>query len=195
MQIFIHRGKSKARDCGCGGNDADPLERLNYKSAGARKGDPAEAIAAIEKRFARGEMTRSEMEQERRILAEVAKRQEQLEKQQAEERRRREEQQKSGVPLERLGYKSAGMRRGDSADPASIASELKRLELNNSAFDAMIARLRSDSSIGQPEWHQIASQFIGWSPAKSTPKAKLLQLITNAQALNARQSARMPRQN
>lgn len=86
-------------------------ERLNYKSAGARKGDPTDAVVNT-----RREIPRPDMEQERSMSAEVAKRQEQLEKQQAEERRKREEQQKSGAPVERLGYKSVGMRRGDSAE-------------------------------------------------------------------------------
>lgn len=80
------------------------------------------------------------------------------------------------------------------ADIAGIVSQIKRLELDNSAFDALIQRLRGDGSIKQQDWQQIASSYIGFSLAASTPKAKSIQRIVNTQALNARQNARMPTQ-
>lgn len=99
MQIFIHRGKSKARDCECGGNVRD-------------------------------------------------------------------------------------------ADIAGIVSELKRLESDNSGFDALIARIRSDSSIKQAEMNQIGSGYLGRDIPKSTSKGDILQRIINRQMVAARTEAR-----
>lgn len=76
------------------------------------------------------------------------------------------------------------------ADWQSYANDLKRLELDNSAFDAVISRLRSDSSIKQPEMHQIATEYLGYGLAKSKSKSELLQKIVQTQMVTARQTAR-----
>lgn len=82
------------------------------------------------------------------------------------------------------------IRRTRDADIAGIVSELKRLELDNAGFDAVIARVRSDSSIKQAEMHQIAVAYLGYDLAKSTPKGNLLKKITNKQMVTIRQHHR-----
>lgn len=82
------------------------------------------------------------------------------------------------------------VRRTRDADISGIVNDLKRLELDNSAFDALIGRIQSDPSIKQPEMHQICTGYLGYELAKSKPKNYLLQQIINKQMIVARQTAR-----
>lgn len=68
--------------------------------------------------------------------------------------------------------------------------ELKRLATDNAGFDALVAKLRADRSINQAAMREIAIAFLGWEMAKSKSRAKLLQMIEERQALDARQEAR-----
>lgn len=168
MQIFIHRGKSKARDCGCGGKTADgPREELEALENEMRE---------TEEKYTEGNITKEKWDEfRRRYVAE----------------RHRLTVAMREPSTGRIGYASAGARRaGRDADISGIVSELKRLELDNSGFDALIARIRNDPSIKQPEMWAIAAQYMGYELAKSKPKSYILQQIINRQMVIARQEAR-----
>jgi hypothetical protein len=73
----------------------------------------------------------------------------------------------------------------------NYANELKRVEDDNTAFDALIAKLRADRTVRQRDMRDIAVAYLGWEMAKSRPRTKALQQIIDWQALGARQKARM----
>lgn len=73
----------------------------------------------------------------------------------------------------------------------SLADDLKRAETNNSAFDAIIARIRSDSSIKPPEMNRIASEYLGRSFPASTSKTELIRKIVQRQVEVAYEATKM----
>lgn len=75
------------------------------------------------------------------------------------------------------------------------ALELRMASSDNASFDASIARLRADKSVGTKEMRAVASEFVGRNISSSNNRERALQKIIDNQALNARQRARMPYQN
>lgn len=74
---------------------------------------------------------------------------------------------------------------------AGLIFNLKALELNSQAFDELMARLKV-MKISQEDMHKIATGYLGFQMAKSTPKPKLIQFMIDHQVRNARFHVRAP---
>jgi len=59
----------------------------------------------------------------------------------------------------------------------NYTAELQAKATDNAAFDELIAQLRADRAVRQPEMREIAIAFIGYRIANSTPRPKALQKI------------------
>jgi hypothetical protein len=76
---------------------------------------------------------------------------------------------------------------------AEYLSDLRKAEHDNDGFDRVMKKLTKDKRARVAEVRELASQFVGFKPGKKS-KPILLQAIADRQALNARQTARGPRQ-
>jgi hypothetical protein len=75
--------------------------------------------------------------------------------------------------------------------PEIWTRELQQHHEDNKRFDDVVERLRKDKTIREQEMREIATSFLGFEPAKSKGRTKLLTEIVNWQALDARQKARI----
>ncbi len=69
-------------------------------------------------------------------------------------------------------------------------SNLKKASGDNAAFDQLMAQLRNDKAVDQATMHAIARDFLGWSPAPSKPRNKLLKMMEDRQRFDAHSDAR-----
>lgn len=74
-------------------------------------------------------------------------------------------------------------------DTATHASHLTSVSRDNAAFDSVIAGVEGNRAITKDMMHQIASQYLGYSPRASS-RAALVKVIRDTQMLAQRQEAR-----
>jgi hypothetical protein len=97
------------------------------------------------------------------------------------------------TPVDHDPFKGQPMASEDSK-VSDYGGKLKSLETSSAEFDSLVAKMRLDPTIKQPDLHKLAAEYLGWSPAASKSKADLFRLITDKQMLEARQTARAPHQ-